>query len=198
MKKTIVVLLIMACVFSNLFAIPPIEGVRPTVTQLIINADVGATNIIKVTDQEHVFSTYEALASLPDCVTSSTVINSSNYRAKSVSVGYLNYFTNQTEGLSTKVTATPLTMGLSNTENAITYTLRLDGYPVAHAAKPVEEGEQGAAAPEPEEVVLVGPNHDVFRQGSKAISVSIDYDSFETAKKGGGYSGAVTFSYIVK
>lgn len=189
MKKIIVVLLILACVVSGLSA----ALAQPTeATQLIITADVGAGNIIKVTDQPYVFTTYEALAALDDTVTSSTVINSSNYRAKSVSVGHLNYFTNQTAGLSTTVVATSLTNGFAGKESEITYVVRLDAVEVARSLTE-EMGDEYT----PTNVMLVPANSDVYRQGSKAITISIDPDSFDKAVRGSGYSGTITFSYVV-
>ena len=186
MKKTFVILLIMVCVSFGLFAVP-----ASAAAQLIINADVGANNIIKVTDQEYVFTTYEALAALDDTVTSSTVINAGNYKNASVVVGYLNYFTNHTAGLGTAVEATPLASGA----NEISYYVLLDGDQVAYAK--ADNGEGGYEPPTIERVELVGSSTDVYRHGSKAISISVDPDEFDSACRGSRYSGTITFSYYV-
>ncbi|HKL59563.1 MAG TPA: hypothetical protein VJ863_06680 [Sphaerochaeta sp.] len=44
---------------------------------------------------------------------------------------------------------------------------------------------------------LVGTSADVYRHGSKAISISVDPDEFDSASRGSGYSGTITFSYEV-
>lgn len=200
MKKTCLILLVLVLVSSGLFAaLADSSQGFPTFVQLILHAEVGANNIIKVTDQPYAYTSYEALAALDDVVTSSTVINASNYKAASITVGHLNYFSNQREGLKTYVFATPLSTGnfmldMMNRQDAkmqnmdesfINYMVFLDGFPAAYT-----DGD-----PMPDGVSLLGASNAVYRFGSKAITVAIDQDDFDEALRGDTYSAMIVFEY---
>lgn len=184
MRKTISILIVL--VVASLVVL---ADVAPTgATSLIIEAEVGANNIIKVTDQPYVFTSYQDLASLDDVVTSSTVINEANYKAKEIAVGHLNYFTNQSAGLRTSVQATKLTnrSSASTGTSHITYYVMLDGIVATTAGDDVSSP-----------VDLLGSSSKVYRDGSKAITVWVDPDSFSNAHRGSNYSAIIIFSYEV-
>lgn len=203
MKRFFLIFLVVVGTCTGLFA----DVVDPTPSiehfpRLVFNADVGAKNVIKVTDQKYVYTTYEALLALDDLVTSSTVINSANYKSREIPVGHLNYFSNQNEALYTMVIASPLTTGNpfsdfgsgdtnqkdmdANKQSIINYMVGLDGIPVAYSdEQPMTD----------DGTLLLNASNAVYRFGSKPITVAIDQADFDEAIRGSNYSAMIVFLY---
>ena len=188
MKKTIAILLVLVIGMVGVFATDAI---------LNIAADVSSQSLIKITDAAtgaYIFTdfVYDTFASKPDTVTSDVVIDETNFADTApVVVGHLNYWSNETAGLSTTVTATILKdrTGLSANTSKIGYTVFLDADSIVTVTN-ADESVTAASA-----TTLIASNTATSTSGSKAIGVTVDANDYRLALASDDYTATITFNY---
>ncbi len=187
MKKTIAILLILVIGMVGVFAATPADA------KLDFKTTVSSQSVIKITNTaaydftDFVYATFNSLA---DTVESTVIITESNF-GDTVTLGYLNYWSNETTGLSTTVTATILKDRTEDTTNTskIGYVVSLDTDEIVTVLNTAESAT--AASP----TVLITSNTATSTSGSKPINVKVNANDYRLALASTAYTATITFNY---
>ncbi|MBI9095424.1 MAG: hypothetical protein JEY71_11125 [Sphaerochaeta sp.] len=189
MKKTIAILLVLVLAGAGLFAAEAV---------LNIGASVSAQSLIKITDEatgpyDFADFIFEAFNTMDDTVTSTVIINESNFaETEPVIVGHLNYWSNQTTGLATTVTATVLRDRTESTTNTskIGYTVFLSETSIVT----VTNAQELATAASP--TILIASNSVTSSYGAQKIKVKVNENDYRLALASDAYTATIKFNYI--
>jgi hypothetical protein len=190
MKKTIAILLVLVIGMAGVFAV---EGNA----LLNIATTVSSQSLIKVTNtstgaydfSDFVFYTF---AGLDDSVNSDVTITESNFsNTDPITVGYLNYWSNETTGLTTTISASVLKDRTEETSNTSTigYGVYLDSNLIVTVLNSEETATAASAT------TLITSNAATSTSGSKAIKVKVEANDYRLALASDDYTATITFNY---
>jgi hypothetical protein len=189
MKKTIAILLILVIGMVGVFAAD---------AKLDFTADVSKQSLIKITTltkEAYDFDdfVYEDFFDLDDTVDSGIIIDEDNFSAK-VALGYLNYWSNQTGGLKTTVSATVLADRTDQTVNTSTIGYNVYLGEVFIVAVPNTLAKTASQIAD-SATTLIESSTTTSSSGSMLIEVLVDPNDYRLALASDDYTATITFNY---